>query len=96
MFLQSEKVHTAVFRDKVTSPEGTTIAGLLAMERRAFRAAGTHSFLMVEGCTGLLSKDRKRVSVRRCSGCGTVPSFDLCLSDNTRCLLVCGAQLPKP
>ncbi|KAL8445788.1 hypothetical protein Emed_005344 [Eimeria media] len=36
---QMEQQHPAVVRDRITSPGGTTIAGLLAMERRAFRAS---------------------------------------------------------
>ena len=37
--VQSTGQHTAVLKDMVTSPGGTTIAGLKALESRAFRAA---------------------------------------------------------
>ena len=37
--VQSTGQHTAVLKDMVTSPGGTTIAGLEALESRAFRAA---------------------------------------------------------
>ncbi|XP_026190530.1 uncharacterized protein LOC34617521 [Cyclospora cayetanensis] len=36
---QTSGVHPALIRDDITSPGGTTIAGVLAMERRALRAA---------------------------------------------------------
>ncbi|OEH74465.1 putative pyrroline-5-carboxylate reductase [Cyclospora cayetanensis] len=41
---QTSGVHPALIRDDITSPGGTTIAGVLAMERRALRAAGRHPF----------------------------------------------------
>ena len=39
MMVEQTGEHTAVLRDKVTSPGGTTIAGLKALEEQAFRDA---------------------------------------------------------
>ena len=38
--LQSKGIHPALIRDDITTPGGISIAGLMAMEARAFRAAG--------------------------------------------------------
>ncbi|CDJ57310.1 pyrroline-5-carboxylate reductase, putative [Eimeria maxima] len=37
--LQSKGIHPALIRDDITTPGGISIAGLMAMEARAFRAA---------------------------------------------------------
>jgi len=37
MMVEQTGEHTAVLRDRVTSPGGTTIAGLKALEENAFR-----------------------------------------------------------
>lgn len=39
---QTDRQHPAVLRDKITSPAGMTIEGLMEMEKGAFRASGTH------------------------------------------------------
>ncbi|MEO1559848.1 MAG: pyrroline-5-carboxylate reductase dimerization domain-containing protein, partial [Cyanobacteria bacterium J06632_19] len=37
--LQESKMHPAILKDKVTSPGGTTIAGITKLEQAAFRSA---------------------------------------------------------
>lgn len=39
---QQETAHLSSLRDSVTTPKGTTISGLVALEKRAFRAAGRY------------------------------------------------------
>lgn len=47
--LLQETMHPAVLKDKVCSPHGTTIRGISALERNAFRSAVIEAFDAIEG-----------------------------------------------